>query len=96
MASGIGKFFGALFGESEPEVATSSEPRQEPALRGKTPPPMTPAREKLIRDAMAVTASKQHVLDRLDPKTREELAREALRKLGPAAGIGGPPKSRAT
>ena len=94
MANGIGKFFGALFGASEPEVAASRETRHEPALRGKTPPATTPAREKLIRDAMAVTASKQHVLDQLDPATREKLVREALRKLGPAAGVGGPPKGR--
>lgn len=93
MASGIGKFFGALLGSSEPEVAKTNGPRNEPALRGaKAAPPMTPAREKLIREAMKITASKQHVLDELDPGVREKLVREAFEKLGPAAGVKDSPK----
>lgn len=99
MASGIGKFFGALLGSSEPEVAKTKTngPRNEPALRGaKAAPPMTPAREKLIREAMKITASKQHVLDELDPGVREKLVREAFDKLGAAAGVKSSPKGRSS
>ena len=95
MSKGIGRFFDALFGTSEPEVAASNEPRHEPALRGgKAPPPMTPERARLIQSALAVTAAKQHILDELDPATREKLVREAFEKLGPAAGLNGRPKGR--
>ena len=95
MSSRIGKFLGGLFGAAEPEVAAPAGPRHEPALRlGKTPPPMTPERPRPIQSALAITAAKQHVLDELDPATREKLVREAFEKLGPAAGLNGRPKGR--
>jgi hypothetical protein len=95
MSKGFSKFFGALFGISEPEVAAPSGPRHEPALRGgKTPPPMTPARQRLIQSALAVTAAKQHILDEMDPAAREKLVREAFEKLGPTAGLNGRPKGK--
>ena len=74
--------------------AVNPVPRRNPAPVAKAPPqqrqtakpkarPMTPEREKLIRDAVRIHQEKVQVLDELDPEAREKLAVMAMMVLDP-------------
>lgn len=50
---------------------------------GRRPPPMTPERERLIQDAIAIQRSKVQVLDGLSVEAKEKLAVMALQLFAP-------------
>jgi regulator of protease activity HflC (stomatin/prohibitin superfamily) len=66
----------------EAGLAEAPEARRRPAGR-KTPPPMTPERQRLIEDAIAIHRSKTHVFDGLSPEAKEKLMVMALHTLAP-------------
>lgn len=82
--------------ESGAQPRQASRPAPQPA-RAEPAKPMTPEREKLIRDAIMIHRQKTQMLDQLDPEMREKLTVMAMMALDPGSlpGGGKPGKSGA-
>ncbi len=69
-----------------PAVSPQGQPAPAAKPKSATPPAMTPAmtdaRRELIRNALAVQRSKQHVFDNLDEDAKAKLLIAAVKALG--------------